>query len=64
MKPTIITALIAVLGFASPGLAADTTLDTMPPKLEIALALSAAPPHLRAQATVHLLDPRTGYKLA
>jgi hypothetical protein len=60
----IITALIAVLGFATPGLAADTTLDTMPPKLEMELALSAAPPHLRDKATVHLLDPKTGYKIA
>lgn len=58
----IITAFIAALGFATPGLAADT-LDTMPPKLETQLALSAAPPHLRDKATVHLLDPKTGYRL-
>jgi hypothetical protein len=60
----IITVLIAVLGFSSQGFATDTTLDTMPPKLEMQLALSAAPPHLRDNATVHLLDPKTGYKLA
>ena len=32
-------------------------LDKMPPDLETELALSALPPHLRAGATVYLLDP-------
>jgi hypothetical protein len=38
-------------------------LDRLPRELEIHLALSAAPPHLRAGATVYLLDPAKGYVL-
>lgn len=62
VKSTIIAAVM--LAFASSVQAAEPTLEPMPPKLEIELALSAAPPHLRDDATVHLLDPKTGYKLA
>jgi len=36
----------------------------MPPALETQFALSAAPPASRDQATVYLLDPRSGYRLA
>lgn len=36
-------------------------LDKMPVDLEKELALSALPPHLRAGATVYLLDPGKGY---
>ena len=39
-------------------------LDKMPPNLETELALSALPPHLRAAATVYLLDPAKGYYIA
>ena len=39
-------------------------LDKMPPNLEKELALSALPPHLRAAATVYLLDPAKGYYTA
>jgi hypothetical protein len=39
-------------------------LDKMPPNLETELALSALPPHLRAAATVYLLDPVKGYYVA
>jgi len=45
--------------------AAQTTatpaLQPMPRALETALALSAAPPHLRDSAGVYLLDPARGY---
>lgn len=41
-----------------------TPLDKMPPDLETALSLSALPPHLRAQATVYLLDPAKGFYMA
>src|SRR5262249_34045207 len=44
---------------ASPAHAA-TALEKMPPDLETQLALSALPPHLRAVATVDLLDPTQG----
>jgi len=39
-------------------------LDKMPADLETQLALSALPPHLRAAATVYLLDPAKGYYIA
>ncbi|GGB19367.1 hypothetical protein GCM10011511_48840 [Puia dinghuensis] len=39
-------------------------LDKMPADLEKDLALRALPPHLRAAATVYLLDPAKGYYVA
>ena len=36
-------------------------LERMPESLEVRYALSAAPPHLRAGATVYVLDPSVGY---
>jgi hypothetical protein len=38
-------------------------LEQMPELLEISFALSAAPPHLRNNATTYLLDPVKGYVL-
>ncbi|HVW15688.1 MAG TPA: hypothetical protein VHB54_17780 [Mucilaginibacter sp.] len=43
---------------------AATKLEKMPPDLERDFALSALPPHLRAGATVYLLDPAKGYYIA
>jgi hypothetical protein len=40
------------------------TLDRMPKDLETDFALSALPPHVRAGATVYLLDPEKGYYVA
>jgi hypothetical protein len=42
----------------------DWHLDKMPADLEKELALTALPPHLRAAATVYLLDPAKGYYAA
>jgi hypothetical protein len=39
------------------------TLERMPASLEIRFALSAAPPHLRDEATTYVLDPAKGYVL-
>jgi hypothetical protein len=39
-------------------------LDQWPHDLETTLALSAAPPYLRSEATVYVLDPAQGYVLA
>ena len=36
-------------------------IESLPKDLEVHLALSAAPPHLRAGATVFVLDPARGY---
>src|SRR5712675_1428535 len=43
--------------------AADTTIEQMPPRLEMQFALSALPPAMRDQATVYLLEPKSGYQL-
>jgi hypothetical protein len=56
---------ISLIGFsARPGEAAETTIEQMPAKLETQFALSALPPALRGQASVYLLDPKTGYQLS
>lgn len=39
----------------------DWELDKMPKDLETDFALSALPPHLRADASIYLLDPNKGY---
>jgi hypothetical protein len=54
--------LLPVLSPAQPP--AGYQLDKMPVDLETQLALSALPSHLRAGATVYLLDPAKGLYLA
>jgi hypothetical protein len=39
-------------------------LEKMPEALETDFALSALPPHLRSDASIYLLDPKSGYYLA
>lgn len=61
--PTLIAALFTVQAAASdakPG----TTIGAMPAQLEAQFALSALPPALRDNATVYLLDPKSGYRVA
>lgn len=62
-----LVASIACLGQAaaakSSGAPALSKLERMPEPLETRFALSAAPPHLRGNATVLLLDPVKGYVL-
>jgi hypothetical protein len=41
-----------------------TKLERMPEALEVHFALSAAPPHLRENATTYILDPSKGYVLS
>ncbi len=60
---TLIAFSLMGMAAATPGQASDTALESMPAKLETRFALSAAPPALRAQATVYLLDPSKGYQL-
>ena len=45
------------------GLTNASPLDKMPRDLEVRYALSALPPHLRADATTYVLDPDKGYEL-
>ena len=44
--------------------AARTTLTPLPRDLEIHLALSALPRHLRDSATVYVLNPSRGFEVA
>ena len=41
-----------------------TKLDPLPRDLEVQLALSALPPHLRGHATVYVLNPAKGFQVA
>jgi len=68
MKMRWVHALIAIgvagIAVARPGPAGEPTIEPMPARLETEFALSAAPPGMRDQATVHLLDPKSGYRLS
>lgn len=60
---TLIAAALAIqtaAADAKPG----TTIEAMPAQLETRFALSALPPALRDDATVYLLDPKSGYRVA
>ncbi|MGO9213435.1 MAG: hypothetical protein ACLP9S_06015 [Syntrophales bacterium] len=63
--------LVAVLLFSLAAGAEDKhalevtkKIDPLPRDLEIQLALSALPPHLRDNATVYVLDPDKGFEVA
>src|SRR6266566_2027308 len=40
------------------------TIEPLPRDLEVQLALSARPPHLRDNATVYVLNPAKGFEVA
>ncbi len=48
---------------AEAGPTSGNALESLPRDLEVKLALSALPPHLRSEATVYILDPAKGYVL-
>ena len=56
--------LSIVRATALPSQAPDTSIERMPEQLETRWALSALPPALRDNATVFVLDPAEGYRLA
>ena len=60
----LITIGVAAIAVARPGQAGEPTIEPMPVKLETEFALSAAPPGMRDQVTVYLLDPKSGYRLS
>ena len=62
MKRTTMLSAVATLAVVG-AYAADTTIEQMPPRLEMQYALSALPPAMRDQATVYLFDPKSGYQL-
>lgn len=67
-----VTRRVTAAGFGLAALAASaaaadapgTDIERMPAELETRFALSAAPAHIRAEATVYLLDPAKGYEIA
>jgi hypothetical protein len=69
-KNMIITLALPIIAISLIGIsvrpvqATETTIEQMPAKLETQFALSALPPALRDQASVYLLDPKTGYQLS
>ena len=60
----ILALMLAALATAPAAQARDTSLMPMPEALETRYALSALPPALRDAASVHVLDPATGYRIA
>ncbi len=71
MRRVQIIAVIAGLLFSLAASAADKTdskvigtIEPLPRDLEIQLALSALPPHLRDNATVYVLNPNKGFEVA
>src|SRR6266704_4104830 len=48
----------------NPGSGGMKKIDPLPRDLEIQLALSALPPHLRENATVYVLNPDKGFEVA
>ncbi len=69
----IVLAMLAIVGLSFPLTAGAqeqqapkkaTTIEPLPRDLEIQLALSALPPHLRDNATVYVLNPEKGFEVA
>jgi hypothetical protein len=58
------TQTIAAIAGLLVSLTASAQIDPLPRDLEIQLALSALPPHLRDHATVYLLNPDKGFEVA
>jgi hypothetical protein len=59
-----ITMALCLVGLAYAPARAQSTLEPLPRDLEVQLALSALPPHLRDQATVYVLNPAKGFEIA
>ncbi len=61
---TVQTAAVVVCLLFSLTANAQDKIEPLPQDLEIQLALSALPPHLRAHATVYTLNPNKGFEVA
>src|SRR5581483_5787715 len=70
MKNTLTISIISFLLFSLSATAQNSQVangnkvDALPRDLEIQLALSALPPHLRDNATVYVLNPDKGFEIA
>jgi hypothetical protein len=63
--PRTMTLALSALFLGSPSVGAQGSgLDPLPRDLEVELALSALPPHLREHATVYVLNPAKGFEVA
>ena len=60
----IAISLIRVSAASSQAPTAMTNIEALPRELEVQLALSALPPHLREHATVYVLNPARGFEAA
>lgn len=56
--------LFSLIAIAQNQQNSSTTIDPLPRDLEIQLALSALPPHLRENATDYVLNPNKGFEVA
>jgi len=61
---SVILALLFSVAASAQNGARNSRLEPLPRDLEIRLALSALPPHLRDNATVYVLNPDKGFEIA
>jgi len=64
MRKIQIIVVLASLLFSLAESAEDNPIKPLPRDLEIQLALSSLPPHLRDDATVYILNPAKGFEVA
>jgi hypothetical protein len=64
LTASVILALLFSITASAQNAERTNRLDPLPRDLEIRLALSALPPHLRDNATVYVLNPEKGFEVA
>src|SRR5713226_9954675 len=66
IKSVLAAIMFSLVGFgiSAPRSHAQVAIEPLPRDLEIQLALSALPPHLRDNATVYVLNPAKGFEVA
>ena len=64
LTASVILALVFSIAASSQNAKGSNKLEPLPRDLEIQLALSALPPHLRDNATVYVLNPDKGFEVA
>src|SRR6202790_3770350 len=64
LTASVILALMFSLTASAQNARGTSKVEPLPRDLEIQLALSALPPHLRDNATVYVLNPAKGFEVA
>jgi hypothetical protein len=64
LTASVILALMFSLTASAQNARGTNKVEPLPRDLEIQLALSALPPHLRDNATVYVLNPAKGFEVA